>query len=236
MRYAFPIAFRFRKFYPTLRFRNLVVPVDGPHISPTVFKHLWKGGYEKPEIDALSALLCENDRVLELGAGMGIVSGVVAQHKKNLSFQSYEANPDLIRPIKHLHKLNGIVNIDVRNEILLPTSDATPIRFNIHENFTESSLNENVQSESSVEVPVRDFRKVLEEFAPNILVCDIEGAEAELFQDVDLSGLRALVIELHPRLISRQATKKIYDLCMQAGLYPRVELSSHQVVAFEQVR
>lgn len=226
---------RARALKPVLNFRGLKVPVTGPHVSRTVWKHLWKGGYERPELDALSALVRPGDRILELGTGMGIVSGVVAHANPQVQIEAYEANPALIDAIRQLHEMNGITNVTPHNAVLLPTDDETPIRFNLHENFTESSISDRVTAQGAVEVPVRDMRKVLAEFRPDILVCDIEGGEEALFDGITLDGLRALVIEFHPKLISRAATKRIFDLCAAAQLYPRIELSSALVVAFERV-
>jgi FkbM family methyltransferase len=224
-----------RGLHPVLNFRGVKVPVTGDHVSRTVWKHVWKGGYERPEIEALSGLMRPGDRILELGTGMGIVSGVAAKLRPDVQIEAYEANPALIPAIHKLHELNGITNVSVNNAILLPTDDTTPIRFNLHENFTESSISDAIASADYVEVERRDFRKVLSEFRPDILVCDIEGGEEELFRGVTLQGLRALIIEFHPKIISRKAVKRIYDLCADAGLYPRIELSSLQVVAFDRV-
>jgi len=226
---------KFRSLCRTMRFRGIRIPVDGDHITYVNYKYLWRGAYEKPEINALLAMARPGDRVLELGTGMGLVSGVVAKAIPDLEIETYGANPGPVDNIKRLHKMNSFTNITAHNAILLPTDDLTPIRLNLKEHFTESTILDDLESNSSVEVPVRDMRKVLAGFRPDILVCDIEGGEEALFDGITLDGLRALVIEFHPRLISRAATKRIYDLCAAAGLYPRIDLSSALVVAFERV-
>lgn len=68
--------YKLRSLRPVLDFRGLKVPVAGIHVTRTVWKHLFKGGYERPEIEAMLALTRPCDRILELGTGMGIVSGV----------------------------------------------------------------------------------------------------------------------------------------------------------------
>ena len=82
---------------------------------------------------------------------------------------------------------------------------------------------------------MEDINKIIIEMAPNVLVCDIEGAEEFVIPGCDLSSLRAVVLELHPSLVSRKGMQKIYDACINANLYPKIELSSKQVVAFERV-
>lgn len=229
------LLYRARKLKPVMNFRGISIPVDGEHITYVNFKYLWRGLYESPEIDALLGLARPNDRVLELGTGMGLVSGVAAKRIPGLIIETYEANPGLFDNIRKLHDLNGLTNITVRNAVLLPTSDPQPIRLNFRDHFTESTIIDGPQTTGGTDVPVDDIRKVLSTFKPDLMVCDIEGAEEALFDGISLKGLRALIIEFHPALISRAATKRIYDLCAEAGLYPRIEFSEHQVVAFERV-
>lgn len=227
--------YRTRAFRPNLKFRNLTVPVDGEHVTRTVWKHLWKGGYERPEIEASLALLRPGDRVLELGTGMGVVSGVLAKSDKTVTIQTFEANPYLGAAIAKLHQMNGIENVIASNSVLFPSaSKDETINFNLHENFTESSI-QDIQSSTSTEVPVQDFQSTFDAFSPDIMVCDIEGSEGKLFDGISLKGLRALVIELHPKLNTRNDVKRIYDTCSEAGLYPRVDLSDLQVEVFERI-
>lgn len=231
----FSTLYKARSLRPVLRFRGLKVPVSGPHISRSVWKHLWKGDYEAPEIFALQNLLKSGDSVLELGTGMGVVSSIAAKLHPDIKIEAYEANPALIEPIRSLHKMNRITNINIHNAILLPTENQTFRKFNLHEKFTESSIKEEISSIRSIDVPVQDFRTVLNKIRPDVLVCDIEGGEEELFVGVDLRGIRAVVLELHPEVVSRPAIKVIFDVCARAGLYPRIEYSSERVVAFEKV-
>lgn len=224
-----------RRLWPVLSFRGLKVPVTGAHVSRPVWKHVWRGDYEAPELDALRALLRPTDRVLELGTGMGLVSGVVAKEFPAIHVYAFEANPSLIPVIEALHKRNEIANVTLRNEVLLPNPREASIRFNLHRNFTESSLSDRIESQSAVDVPVRDINAVVAEVRPDVFVCDIEGAEAQVFDGLDLAGLRVVVIELHPHLLKRAEIKLIYDTCAKAGLYPRVEHSDLTVVAFERV-
>ncbi|PIE15648.1 MAG: hypothetical protein CSA68_06410 [Rhodobacterales bacterium] len=229
------LLYRARALRPYLGFKGLKVPVTGAHVTRPVWKHLWKGDYEAPEILALQNLVRDGDVILEMGSGMGVVSAVASRLAENVHIEAYEANPTLIERIKDLHQINKIDNITVHNAILLPTSDETSRHLNLHENFTESSIVEGINSQSSVEVPVKDFRQVLQDVKPTVFMCDIEGGEEELFQGIDLSGIRAVILELHPKVISRAAIKAIYDTCARAGLYPRIEWSTEQVVAFERV-
>ncbi len=227
--------YKMRSLRPIIQFRNLQVPVSGAHVSRTVWKHLWKGGYERPEIEAVLALLRPNDRILELGSGIGIVSGVAGKSDPSVTIETYEANPALLPAIEELHRLNELSNIHPKNAVLLPDAvEGDTISFNLHENFTESSI-QPVESNHSTEVCVQNFQNIFDSFSPDIMICDIEGGEAQLFMDFYLKGLRALVIELHPNLISRRDIKQVYEVCREANMYPRIDLSERQVEVFERV-
>ncbi|MGJ5617626.1 FkbM family methyltransferase [Sulfitobacter sp. MF3-043] len=221
----------------SINYRGLTVPLGGDHIDRRIFDQLTWSGYEVPEIDGLLGLVSPGDRILELGVGIGIVSSLAAKKFPDVTIRSYEANPALIDPIRDLHGRNGVTSIDLRNAVLVNGEVKDSHRdFFIHESFAASSLVEPIgEVKSVVSVPTVSFQSVLSEFSPDVLVLDIEGGEEELLSNVDLKGIRVLVIELHPKVILRQGIKKIYDSCVAANLYPRHDLSTGNVVSFEKV-
>ena len=48
------------------------------------------------------------------------------------------------------------------------------------------------------------LRKTMAEFAPDVLLCDIEGGELELIPALDATNLKAVMIELHPDRLSAE--------------------------------
>lgn len=221
-----------RSFWSELPFRGIRVPVGGPQITFPVWKRLFRGDYEKPEIDALLALVRDGDRILELGGGLGVVSGVALAARRDVVLQTHDGNPAMIQCIRALHALNGFAGAQARHEVVLSRCDGPTRTFHIHESFAESSLAPLAADGRKVEVPVVDFATAVAEFDPNVLVCDIEGAEAQLFDGIDLSGFRAIVVELHPALISAEDTRRIFKTCELSGLLPRADLAAGTVVAF----
>lgn len=219
----------------TVPYRGLDVPITGPHIIKNIIDELMAGRYELPEIEALSRLMRPGDRVLEVGVGLGVVSGLAAKAVPDAQIECFEANPELIDPIRELHALNGLTNITLHNAILVRGPGGESRDFHLHRSFAEGSLIQTSGTVRTVQVPTVSFEEKLAGFAPDILVVDIEGGEDELLSGLDLSGLRALVLELHPAVISRAAEARIHAACLAAGLYPRVELCSANVVAFETV-
>ncbi|MCZ7675695.1 MAG: FkbM family methyltransferase [Roseovarius sp.] len=223
------------RFITRLDYRGITVPVHGAHVIRPIKEELMTGRYEVPEITALQALLRPGDRMLEIGGGLGVVSGLAAKAVPDAVIESYEANPALIAAIDELHELNGLRSITLHNRILVQGGGGGARDFHLHHSFAESSIVPGEGKDRSVPVPTEDFAAKLKSFRPHVLVVDIEGGEDELLSGADLAGLRALVLELHPRVIDRAAEKRILDACAAAGLYPRFDLSTANVVAFERV-
>lgn len=236
MKQTASLTWHIRRLWKSLPFHGLQVPMLGDHITKPVWKHVWRGDYERPELLALSALMRPDDQVLELGAGMGLVSGVMAKRHPQARFTSYEANPALAGVIAALHRANNIANVEPRSAILAPTDQGSTRRFRLHRNFTESSLVAASADVSEVEVAVHDPARVMSDLRPDLLLCDIEGAEEELIPVLPLQGLRAAVIELHPHIVSRAGMARIFRSFMEAGLFPVVECSTETVIAFERVQ
>lgn len=218
-----------------LSYRGLDVPISGEDCIKNIIDGLMPGHYETPEIETLLHLLRSNDKVLEVGVGLGVVSGLAGKTVPSAQIECFEANPELIASIKDLHTLNDLTNINLHNEILIRGPGGESRNFYVHCSFAEGSL---IQSKSTVRT-VRVSRASIEEklasFSPDILVVDIEGVEDELLSGLELQGIRGLVLELHPTVLSRAAEARIYATCLAAGLFPRVDLSSANVVAFEVV-
>ncbi|WP_065331649.1 FkbM family methyltransferase [Tritonibacter mobilis] len=230
--------YQIRKKYAStdfVNYRGLIVPVSREHMPLPIYIQISEDAYERPEILAAEGLVKQNDRVLEMGTGLGIVSGLISRMASGVTIQSYEANPSLLRHISDLHQGNNITNVNVTNAILEPNPTCETRSFHIHKYFAEGSIYQSEFSESIIEVPVIDLNAVIKDFKPTLMICDIEGAEEIVIPGCDLSTLRGVVMELHPRVMSRAGVKHIYDALISAGLYPNVELSCEQVVAFERI-
>ena len=215
-------------------YHGLSVPVSD-HLPLPIIQQIHDDAYEKPELFAAEGLLREGDRVLEMGTGLGIVSAIISRMKDGVEVRSFEANPSLIRFIAQLHDMNNISNVDVTNAMLEPSPTQDTRRFHIHKYFSEGSIFETDMSEDVIEVPVMDLNTVIANFKPTFMICDIEGAEEIVIPNAALSNLRALVLEVHPATMSRKGMKDIFDACVGTGLYPVIELSTEQVIAFERV-
>src|SRR3954465_8286744 len=80
--------------------RGVVVTIEGiqirvgRHMSRRVEQAISKGGYERDELRLIGMVLSPSDVVLELGAGLGLVSAFCAKRVGSGRVFAFEANPD----------------------------------------------------------------------------------------------------------------------------------------------
>lgn len=218
---------------PIIRSRGIEMPLDKDLLAPRVRQALRKDTYEGFEADAILKIAREGDTVIELGAGIGYISTLIGVHKPVKAIHAFEANPRLIDYIHRTHALNGVTCATVHNALLVPRK-GPPRDFYVRRNFLASSLDPGEADTGellSVEkVETRNISTTFRELQPDVLVCDIEGAEAEIFPALKYEGLRAAVIELHPQNVGAPGIRAVFDAMHALGLafYPRW---SHRKVA-----
>ncbi|UWS81249.1 FkbM family methyltransferase [Pseudophaeobacter sp. TrK17] len=206
-----------------LKCRGMRFPLDRAILPPRIRTLLREGAYEAKEATAVRKLVKADDVVMELGAGIGFMSTLVATKTPAKSVHSFEANPQLMPYIAQVHAENNVTNAHVTNAVLGDQDGTAP--FYIRKNFLASSLDpmEDAEDCTKVEVPTRNVNAVIKELQPSVLICDIEGAEADLLPKMDLTGLRAVVIETHPQWIGKAGMQKVFRCMDAAGLvfFPR---------------
>ena len=220
----------------TIRSRGLRFPNDPKVLSRKTLRLLRSNTYEKREADAVRALVKPDDVAMELGAGIGFMSTLMARSCKARAVHTFEANPGLIPYIARVHAANGVADkVALSNALLGPRAGRTT--FYEREDFAASSTLEYPPGLASKviathEVEMLDIAEVMAEIRPTALVCDIEGAEAELLPLADLSSVRVAVVELHPQWIGQKGVQAVFDAFHAAGhtFYPRT--SNKKVVTF----
>ncbi|WP_418592018.1 FkbM family methyltransferase [Ponticoccus sp. (in: a-proteobacteria)] len=219
---------------PFLISRGMKIPKHPDLTRGRVRGALKQGTYERKECDAVLRVVRPGDRVLELGGGIGYMSTLLSVKAGAAHVTSYEANPALIPYIRSVHAANGVTNVDLRNALLSP-EPGDPVPFYIRRNFLASSMDPSTEKDAitqEVAIDRQALAPVLAEVRPDVLVCDIEGAEATLLPAGDWSDLRAAVIELHPQWIGQSGVQAVFDAMMRAGLTYFPKASEAKVVTF----
>jgi FkbM family methyltransferase len=196
---------------------------DDATLSKNVLLSILQGGYEDIENRIMLANLDPEDKVLELGAGLGFNS-IAAAKVNGGKVLAYESNPYLMTLIRCNQQYNH-VSFEVRNKILVSRRSLTPtISFNISENENMSSV-KNYQRDGHrikevVEVETEYIGDVIGSFSPTFLIVDIEGGEEDLFSNTDFllnTSISKILIEVDPEIIGEEACTAVIKNILDAG-------------------
>ena len=210
------------------------VAVRPGFIGDRIARPLQSGRYERGERQGLERLLRPDDRVLDLGSGLGVVAVACARACPEGAVLTVEANPELAPMIRETLRLNGVTNAALRHGVVVgPGAAPGPRSFYLRADFWASSMEPDSRpSVRAVSVPALPLADLLAEFRPTVLSCDIEGGEAGLFDGQDLSGLRLVVIEMHPKAIGADGVAAVRQALTDAGLAPQPQARASTVVTF----
>lgn len=197
------------------------------------------GGYEGKEVQAALACIPNGSKIVELGGGIGFVSAVVSKHKSPSSYDLFEANPKMIPVIMDTHSLNGVENVTIHNAVA--TGDVEAIargycEFNIGKTFGASSVMQVAGGGAPIRVKTADINTFLSEKRPDVLIVDIEGAEAGLLTNADISSVEVAIFEVHPNLIGDIGIKSLFDDMSRHGMTYWIRGSRGPCVVFKRVR
>lgn len=203
-----------------------------PMLTPVRIERINAARYEGQEIAGALAVVQPGDKVLELGAGLGLVGAIVARNAKPAQVMSFEANPNLIEHIRALYRMNHLgKQIDVRNEVLISAPNPPPkMAFHIRNSYLGSSLiDSDTRATTRVEVPTTLYADLKQDYAPDVLLIDIEGGELEFLRHASLAGIRAIVIEFHPSTYGREGMRECKTILERAGFAKLPEHSTRLV-------
>lgn len=216
------------------RSHGIEVPAT-PHLGPNMRKAIDEGRYEAREIRAGLACIPKGARILELGAGAGIVGAVLARNLAPSAMLSVEANPRLIDAIRGLHAHNGLTEvISVRNAVVLSAPDAPEsVEFFLRGNFLGSSLTPlKAEKATPVTVPVLRYADLVKAFPHDAIMMDIEGGELDFLRHADLAAVNVVVGEFHRDIYGRPGMRECRELLRAQGFEMDAEQSRNGVWAW----
>ena len=204
------------------------LPVSADFVSPKIEEAIRLERYEHAELHALRNIIEQGDVIMEVGAGIGFLSTYCAKDSRVKSVTAYEANPVMHEVIKTTFERNR-VNVEFIGAAVGRSYQNLP--FYIADEFWASSFFP-TKNAKLIDLPVIPFCEELKRTDPTVLVMDIEGAELEALQGCDLSGVRNVILELHPSKYRQIGVKRILDLLSSAYLSYDCRFSNRNVVLF----
>jgi FkbM family methyltransferase len=210
--------------------------IAAPHLKPNIKRLIRRGDYERPEIEFGLANLRPDDRIMEMGTGAGIVGSVFLKNVKNLTLNSYEANPDLIPHIRALYAHNGLDTATVFNNLVVSGEGAPDsMDFEVRDNFLSSHLSHDGKEEDArtEAIPTKHYDEITRTYPHNVLVMDIEGGELDFLADADLSNVDLVMLELHPKVYGKKGRTKVISHLKQKGFELDPTTSLFEVASFK---
>ncbi len=220
---------------PPLELAGVLIPTDPAVITPAIREAILSGRFETEEAAQIPAIVRPGDRVLEIGAGIGFISTLLSRQPRVSRVVAVEANPHLIGYMSDLHALNGVRKVRRLNAVLTNAGGGTAT-FYLRRDFWMGSLSAGPNPYvATVEVPTLSLDGLLREEAIDLIVCDIEGAEAGLFEGADLSGVDRLWIETHDHVTGLSGVRRLFETMAGHGFVYDPRHSIGSVVLFQRL-
>ena len=194
------------------RFEIPIHMTDRNYRSAFVF-----GEYEAGERKLIRQFLRTDDRVIELGGCIGVLSCLVnSRLEARTHHLVVEANPELIPLLRRHRELNQACF-----EIAECAVSRDPeVTFAVHRLMTQSGIFAQGDTRH-IRVRGRSLADLHDSYGPfNVLLIDIEGSELEILKSSSnlLLEYRLVIIELHQELLGVEGLKECRRILTSVGL------------------
>lgn len=213
-----------------LEAHGVVIPPDPDIVTPVVRRTILDRKFEATKAGLIAGIVAPGDRVLEIGAGIGVITTLLARERRVSSVVAVEANPQLLDYMTKLHARNRVRKVRRMNAVL--TNAATDhVVFYLRRDFWAGSLLPGpLPSTGQVMVRTLNLDATLRDEGINLIVCDVAGVEPMPLplRDADLSEVDRILLEIHVDLIGLSGVRDVFNaLGCQGFVYdPRHSISS----------
>jgi FkbM family methyltransferase len=214
--------------------------VDTDNYSPTLVGALTDGGYESRERSVMHAIIRPTDRILEIGTAVGVVTMTLAAIVGPANVITYDANPAMVADARRnfaANRMGGIrADVGVLRNRGRWSARESEIDFFVSRDFWASRLvaaPDSPDITGVVKVPLVCLESRIAEHRANVLVCDIEGGEADLLDGADLGPIRLVMLEIHYWAVGRQRIDDMIRFMMSRGFTIDFTHSGHGIVVLD---
>jgi FkbM family methyltransferase len=190
------------------------LPIKHPAITPPILKDIFFGVYESKEAELVKKKIAADDVVMEVGAGIGFLSALCAKVTGSERVFAYEANPQLMQVIRHVHDLNQVA--PTVSNVLLGEGDGE-CTFWLEKDYWASSLIQGSKDATPIRVRQIDLNQEIQRIRPSFMILDIEGGEYEFLRHARLDPIRKIVIEVHPHVLGYTRISEMLGWLFAAG-------------------
>lgn len=199
-----------------LTLHGITIPLTPDEVSPVIWQAIINGSYEAKEAKWVFKAVKQGDRVLELGSGIGVITSLIATIP-NVQVWAFEANPSTAALAKRIIETNTDGNV-VLSQGILAAGEPQDCRFYVRKDLWMSSMDkEQGPYEQEISLASANIDAFIADHNINVLVMDIEGAERDLLQKADLSGIERIFLELHDHLYGLAGIRDITQALADKG-------------------
>ncbi|HUF86645.1 MAG TPA: inner membrane CreD family protein [Thermohalobaculum sp.] len=185
-------------FEPLKHPAGVTLPFDGASdaalIIPELRSEIRSGSYDAEMIALLDAAVQPGDRVLVIGAGLGVLSTLIARHEGIERIIAVEANTALVAYLGRTHALNGVEQVETVNAVLAEGKKGRVPFFARRDIRTSSLLPHDRSWQQVMMVPFMDLNLILAEERISLIVSEIPTAAAELLARAALDGVERILL------------------------------------------
>lgn len=183
---------------PLLHPSGVRLPFDGPAdanlIIPELRNAIRAGSYAAEMIRRLPQALCPDDRVLVIGAGIGVVSTLVAKSGLAERVIAVEANTLLVPYLERVHALNEVTEIETVNAVLADGMKGRVPFFSRRDIRTSSLTPHDRAWQHVMMVPFMNLNLILAEEQISLIICDLPAASAKFLAPAQLDTVERILL------------------------------------------
>ena len=209
----------------------LKFPLDPDYLTPKIRKKLRLGRYDQGFLAAALEVVRPGDTVLELGSGLGFVTGMIAKQRDVAMIHGYDGNAAVVRYAEAMLATNGIQNVQLTNAVLGPRKSTVPFLLQSYAPLS-SLLPFDGRESTSVTVDMINAKGAVKDIKPTVILCNIEGGEADVFKGVPLPTVRHTLIKLNPDRIGSAGIARVFEAMAVANLVYDPSISAGSLVGF----
>ena len=184
---------------PLLHPAGVTLPFDGPSdaalIIPEIRSEIRSGAYCADLVRLLPEAAVPGDRVLVIGAGLGVVSTLIARNEGVWSVIAVEANTALIPYLNRVHDLNGVSEVETINAVLAVGKKGRVPFFARRDLRTSSLLPHDRSWQQVMMVPFMDLNLILTEERISLIICDVPVVSARLLAQAELGQVERILVD-----------------------------------------
>lgn len=214
---------------------GVAIPPDPAVVTPLIRRAIAEGDFEAERAPRIAQVVRPDDKVLEIDAGIGVLSTLLSRERRVWSVLAVEGDPKLLDYMERLHTRNYVRKVRRLNAVLTNAQVAT-VTFYQRRDFRTGSVLEGPEPYiASTEVPARNLDALLRDEEITLIVCDVEGLETRYFEGADLAGVDRVFMSLHSHLIGLDGVAQVFASMSEQGFGYDPACSAGASVLFQRI-